>query len=362
MTAKSPLHHPLRIDPAQTPDAIAQAAQRLASGDLVVFPTETVYGLGARADDDDAVKRIYAAKGRPSDHPLIVHVAPDTRGSYREAAQAFAADLPTMALRLMDRFWPGPLTVIVPRRDGVATVAAGGHATIGLRCPQHPVALALLQAAQALGVPGVAAPSANRFGRVSPTRAEHVLSEFPGTDLWVLDGGPCGVGIESAIVDCTRDHPVLLRPGALNLHALEAVLGEPVAWSRPEAPDPLAPKASGTLQSHYAPRAQVHLLPAEAITEALDSRLPDLLDTLLGSPTPAAKVAVYSRSLWAHRLVQPGVLMRVMPAQPDLAAQALFADLRDMDAAGVTEIWVELPPDDHDWDGVRDRLLRAATR
>jgi L-threonylcarbamoyladenylate synthase len=327
----------------------------LAQGRLVAFPTETVYGLGARADDDDAVRRIFTAKGRPSDHPLIVHVAD------RQAAAVFAAQLPTLALRLIDRFWPGPLTVIVPRQPGVATQAAGGHATIGLRCPEHPVALALLKQAAQLGVMGVAAPSANRFGRVSPTRADHVLSEFPTDDLWVIDGGPCGVGIESAIVDCTRDHPVLLRPGALHLHTLEAVAGEPVAWSRPDAPDPLAPRASGTLLSHYAPQTPVRLMTEAQIADTLDRRLPDMFDALLGGPRSAKQVAVYSRSLWAHRLVQPGVHMRVMPAQPDLAAQTLFADLRDMDALQVGEIWVETPPPDHDWDGVRDRLQRAAT-
>lgn len=354
-TAAGAAPSPLWLKPQEDPRAVERAAQRLADGHLLAFPTETVYGLGARADDDDAVRQIFATKGRPSDHPLIVHVAD------RHAAEVFAAQLPTLALRLMDRFWPGPLTVIVPRQPGVATQAAGGHNTIGLRCPQHPLALALLKQAALLGVMGVAAPSANRFGRVSPTRAEHVLSEFPHDDVWVLDGGACGVGIESAIVDCTRDHPVLLRPGALNLDAIEAVVGEPVAWSRPEAPDPMAPRASGTLQSHYAPSTPVRLMTENQLTNALDRRLPDMLDLLLGGGQLTSHVAVYSRSLWAHRLVQPGVVMRMMPAQPDLAAQTLFADLRDMDALQVGEIWVEMPPQDHAWDGVRDRLLRAAT-
>lgn len=348
--------HPLRLDPSQLPDAIERSAERLAAGHLLAFVTETVYGLGARADQDAAVQQIFQAKGRPSDHPLIVHVAD------KQAANVFASDLPTMALRLMDRFWPGPLTVIVPRDPHVAAASAGGQDTIGLRCPQHPMALALLQACARHGVMGVAAPSANRFGRVSPTRAQHVMDEFAGLDLWVLDGGPCGVGIESAIVDCSRDHPVLLRPGSLNFLDIESALGEPLAWSRPDALDPDAPRASGTLASHYAPIARVDLLSATQISERLDNRLPDLIDTLLGGPRVKPQVAVYTRSLWAHRLVQPGVLMRVMPAQAELAAQALFADLRDMDATGVSDIWVEQPPDDHDWDGVRDRLLRAATR
>jgi L-threonylcarbamoyladenylate synthase len=341
---------PVRLDPAQDASAIQRAAQRLADGQLVAFPTETVYGLGARADDDQAVARIFAAKGRPSDHPLIVHV------HEAQAAEAFAANLPPVARRLMARVWPGPLTVIVPRREGVGAASAGGQNTIGLRCPDHPVALDLLRAAARLGVQGVAAPSANRFGRISPTKAEHVMGEFIDEDLWVLDGGACEVGIESAIVDCSRAHPVLLRPGRLTRDELEAAAGEPIAWSRPEAPDPSAPRASGTLLAHYAPRAKVRLAPEEALLKELDVLIP----ALLGWHHPIPKVAMYSRSAWAHRPVQPGVAMRAMPAQPSQAAHDLFADLRDMDALGVEEIWVEMPPEDSAWDGVRDRLMRAA--
>ena len=209
------------LDPAAQPDAIDLAAQRLAEGGLLALPTETVYGLGARADDDAAVARIFAAKGRPSNHPLIVHVA-NVESSYQ-----FASAIPPVARQLMERFWPGPLTVIVPRAPGMAGASAGGQDTIGLRCPDHPVALQLLQAAARLGVAGVAAPSANRFGRISPTRAEHVVDEFKdqgdGLDeVWVLQGGPCEVGIESTIVDCSRGHPVILRPGRLTRDELEA--------------------------------------------------------------------------------------------------------------------------------------------
>lgn len=341
---------PTRLDPAAQPDAIALAAQRLADGQLVAFPTETVYGLGARADDDAAVARIFAAKGRPSDHPLIVHVHD------AHAAGAFAAEIPPAARRLMDRWWPGPLTVIVPRRPSRGAAAAGGQDTIGLRCPDHPVALALLEAAFKLGVPGVAAPSANRFGRISPTRPEHVLDEFPTQDLWVLDGGPSQVGIESAIVDCSRGQPVLLRPGFLTRAELEATVGQALMWSRPEAPDPNAPRASGTLLAHYAPRAKVHVMSTDQMTSALDQLVPVLMDWTDEVP----RVAVYSRSAWAHRPGQPGVVLRAMPAQPGLAAHDLFADLRDIDALGVEQIWVEAPPPDPAWDGVRDRLMRAA--
>ncbi len=351
MTQPSPPARPTVLDPAVQHDAIVQAAQRLAQGLLVAFPTETVYGLGARADDDAAVARIFAAKGRPSDHPLIVHVHDAAE------AMAFAAEIPPVARRLMARYWPGPLTVIVPRRPGVGLASAGGQDTIGLRCPAHPIALALLRQAAHLGVPGVAAPSANRFGRISPTRADHVVDEFANDDLWVLDGGACEVGIESAIVDCSRDHPVLLRPGLLTRDELEAVAGQPLALSRPEAPDPQAPRASGTLLAHYAPRAKLRLMEESLLMRALD----DLVPVLVGWPAKnPAKVAVYSRSAWAHRPVQPGVLMRVMPAQPALAAHELFAALREMDAQGVEQIWVENPPPDPAWDGVRDRLARAA--
>ena len=188
------------IRPGSDPAAIAEAAERIRQGALVGFPTETVYGLGADASNDAAVALIFAAKGRPSDHPLIVHVA--------SAAQVadYASDVPAFAARLIEAFWPGPLTLILPRRAGVAAAAAGGQNSIGLRCPAHPVALALLQACGT----GLAGPSANRFGRVSPTTALHVQEEL-GEDLLVLDGGPCAVGIESTIIDCTRGRPVLLR-------------------------------------------------------------------------------------------------------------------------------------------------------
>jgi L-threonylcarbamoyladenylate synthase len=239
--------------PGHDPAAIQAAAQRLAEGGLLGLPTETVYGLAARADQDAAVAKIFAAKGRPSDHPLIVHVL-DAAG-----AEPFAEHLPDAARRLMDAFWPGPLTVIVPRRAGMAEAAAGGHATVAVRSPAHPVARAVLAAARELGVQGVAAPSANRFGRVSPTLARHVVDEF-GAGLMVLDGGACEVGIESSIVDCSRERPALLRPGLLNRARIEAVLGQPLA-----DPDAAAPRASGTLAAHYAPSARVRLLDAAAL-------------------------------------------------------------------------------------------------
>jgi L-threonylcarbamoyladenylate synthase len=322
--------------PGHDADAVQAAARGLADGELLGLPTETVYGLAARADRDEAVAKIFAAKGRPSDHPLIVHVL-DAAG-----AEPFADHLPAAARRLMEAFWPGPRTVIVPRARGVASSAAGGQATVALRAPAHPVARAVLAAALELGVLGVAAPSANRFGRVSPTRATHVVEEF-GPGLLVLDGGACEVGIESSIVDCSRERPALLRPGLIGRARIEAALGEPLV-----APDAQAPKASGTLAAHYAPAARLRLLDAD--------RLALLLAT--GAASAGLEgVAVYSRAQPPAGLAWK---WQAQPGDPAAAAHELFAVLRALDAAGAREIWVEAPPRDPAWDGVRDRLSRAA--
>ncbi len=315
--------------------AIDRAARLIADGELVAFPTETVYGLGARADDDAAVAKIFAMKGRPAGHPLIVHVA-DLAGAPR-----FAAHLPPVAERLIDAFWPGPLTVIVERLADVAAAAAGGQSTIGLRCPAHPVAHALLLKAGELGVPGIAGPSANRFGKVSPTSAAHVVEEF-GADLLVLDGGPARLGIESAIVDCSSGRPVLLRPGVLTRERIEAAAGTPLA-----EPGEDSPRAPGMLASHYATRARLRIMPTEMLRTALQ---------VLGSDP--LKLAVYSRSVPSG--VAPGVVHRRMPARPEQAAHELFSILRELDREGVHLIWVEEPPPGPEWDGIRDRLSRAA--
>lgn len=323
-------------------EAIEEAARRLRAGELVAFPTETVYGLGADAASDAAVAGIFAAKGRPADHPLIVHVCSGAKGD--EALSRFAQPLPEFAMKLVHAFWPGPLTLIAPRQIGVATAAAGGQDTIGLRCPSHPVAQALLRACAERGVAGVAGPSANRFGRVSPTTAKHVQGEF-GDDLLIIDGGPCEVGIESTIVDCSRGVPVLLRPGLITRAQIEAACGEKLRDRHDlSAPDP---RASGTLEAHYAPSAKVRLMDAKAIQTGLD---------LLGAE--AKNIAVWSRAAVKSRSSQ--LVLRRMPDDAAAAAQVLFATLRDFDGQGVKLIWVEMPPDDHDWEGVRDRLQRAA--
>jgi L-threonylcarbamoyladenylate synthase len=317
---------------------VEQAAAHIRAGDLVAFPTETVYGLGADASNDAAVAKIYAAKGRPADHPLIVHVA--------SAAQVndYASNVPQFAERLIKAFWPGPLTVILPRKPGVATAAAGGQNSIGLRCPAHPLALEFLKACDT----GVAGPSANKFGRVSPTTAQHVAQEFAheaGAALMVLDGGPCSVGIESSIVDCTRAQPVLLRPGVLTREQLSAACGQPVLSADEVADD--APRAAGTLESHYAPNAKVRLMDAMAIQTALDLLSAD-----------AAHIAIYARGI--VRIKSSQVLYRRMPDDALATAEQLFAVLRDFDAQGVKLIWIEPVPEATEWDGVRDRLARAA--
>ena len=338
----------------QAPESIARAAQALRAGDLLGLPTETVYGLAADADNPAAVAKIFAAKGRPADHPLIVHV--------RDAAGVahFAASVPDFAQALIKAFWPGPLTLILPRREGVATAAAGGQNSIGLRCPAHPVAQAVLSACLNPGddaarpdkpVWGIAAPSANQFGRVSPTTAAHVQGEF-AVDLLILDGGPCSVGIESTIIDCTRGVPVLLRPGAITREQAQAVCGQAVLLK--DDLEAATPRASGTLESHYAPTAKVRLMDAKAMQTALD---------LLGADVDAAQakgpvIAIYARA--ALKSHSAKVLHQRMPDDAAAVAQQLFATLRAFDAQGVKLIWIETPPDRPEWDGVRDRLQRAA--
>ncbi|XDF35194.1 L-threonylcarbamoyladenylate synthase [Paracidovorax avenae] len=327
------------------PSSIDAAARALRAGQLLGLPTETVYGLAADAASDAAVAQIFEAKGRPSDHPLIVHVAGP------EGIPHFAASVPPFAEALVRAFWPGPLTLILPRLPDRAAAAAGGQDSVGLRCPAHPVAQAVLKACASddpvLGgqpVHGVAAPSANRFGRVSPTTAQHVQDEF-GEDLLVLDGGPCAVGIESTIIDCTRGVPVLLRPGAITRAEIAAACGlSPL--SKEELPSH-TPRASGTLEAHYAPSAKVRLMDAKALRAGLE---------LLGAD--ARHLAVYARD--PLRSPSSGVVLRRMPEDAAAAAQELFAALRDFDDVGVKLIWVETPPDTPDWEGVRDRLQRAA--
>ncbi len=332
----------------QSSQTIALAAQALQRGDLIGLPTETVYGLAANASDAQAVAKIFNIKGRPSDHPLIVHVTDI------ESAKRFASDIPDFAKRLIYAFWPGPLTLILPRIKDVATDAAGGQNSVGIRCPSHPLARQILLAAQGVGVWGLAAPSANKFGRVSPTTAAHVLKEL-GDALLIVDGGPCDVGIESAIVDCTRGHPVLLRPGVLTIEQLSLACGEKVLQQGEQlSPTSSAPKASGTLAAHYAPVAKLFLMDMQEIEQKLVQR------------TNNAPLAIWSKAALKAQSQEPlcgklGMHWQQMPSDPAHCAHMLFAQLRAFDALGVEQIWVEAPPLDSAWQGVHDRLRRAET-
>ncbi|NNG25214.1 L-threonylcarbamoyladenylate synthase [Telluria aromaticivorans] len=317
--------------------AIDAAARALEQGELVAFPTETVYGLGADAENPLAVAAIYAAKGRPQDHPVIVHLAPDAPLDY------WATDIPQEAHALAAAFWPGPLTLILKRALSIPAAVSGGQDTVGLRCPSHPVAIALLRAFKA-GRGGIAAPSANKFGAVSPTLAQHVRDEFSadGSVAMVLDGGASQVGIESTIVDLSRlatHGPVLLRPGHVSAEAIAAVIDQ-----LPRAPDAAAPRASGTLESHYAPHTPVAMQDSDTLRR-----------TLAQLDGAGRKVALihYSEMPSTHAALR-------LPATPAGFAHALYAALRAMDGHGADVILVEAPPQGGDWNGVNDRLRRAA--
>jgi L-threonylcarbamoyladenylate synthase len=324
-----------------TANHIQQAAQILQSGGLVAFPTETVYGLGADAENPVAVAKIYQAKGRPSNHPLIVHLAPEADVNY------WAEHVPAEAFKLINAFWPGPLTLILKRAAAIPDAVTGGQDSIGLRCPSHPVAQALLRAFKG-GKGGVAAPSANKFGHVSPTTAQHVLDEFGSGDdnlvECILDGGQSEVGIESTILDLSRMRthgPVLLRPGQISAQQIADVLG-----TMPSRPDVAAPRASGTLAAHYAPHTPVALVDAAQLN-----------DTLKKCALAGRRVAVMLRSI----VGVAGDLAQVrLPTTPDGYAHDLYAALRAMDAVHADIILVEAPPTDAQWQGVNDRLSRAA--
>ncbi|WP_376693016.1 L-threonylcarbamoyladenylate synthase [Wenzhouxiangella sp. EGI_FJ10409] len=313
-----------------TSDAdLKRAAEFLARGELVAVPTETVYGLAADATDPHAVRRIFAAKGRPIDHPLIVHL-PGV-----EAMDQWAAEVPESARRLSRAFWPGPLTLILPRAEQVPNEVTGGQETVGLRVPGHSVTLRLLKL---LGR-AVAAPSANRFGRISPTTAEHVVSEFQGRDsvAAVIDGGACEVGVESTIVDCTGDHARVLRPGMIGLEQLSQVLGEPPVLANESE----GPRTAGRLPSHYAPETRVELVDAGVLQE----------------PDPAAAVLALDGTR------DPGGFKawQSLPAEPGAYARGLYAALRRLDQVGAARILIQHPPRETGWIALHDRLVRAAS-
>lgn len=316
-----------RVD-VPTPATIREAAAILRRGGLVAFPTETVYGLGADASNPDAVARVYAVKGRPATHPVIVHI-----GDIGQLAR-WARDVSEQAAKLAARFWPGPLTLVLRRAAGVRDDLTGGQDTIGLRIPGHPVALELLREFRG----GIAAPSANRFGRISPTTAEHVLTDL-GSDVdMILDGGACEIGVESTIVDVSRDRPVVLRPGRIGEDEIADTLG--VA---PELRDSGAPRAPGMLHSHYAPRQPLRLVPSQEWDRRARSKSP-------------------GRGVMSFRAPPEGdasVIWIEASSDPQRYGHDLYANLRALDSSGCGEILVEEPPPTGKWTAIRDRLMRA---
>jgi L-threonylcarbamoyladenylate synthase len=328
---------------------LARAVALLCAGELVAFPTETVYGLGADAANPQAVARIFAAKGRPADHPLIVHL-PDA-----ELLPRWASDIPGLAWDLAEAFWPGPLTLILKKRPEVPEAVTGGQASVGLRVPAHPLARELLQAFAEAGAAavrtgrgpaifgGVAAPSANRFGRLSPTTAAHVRAELGAAVGLVLDGGPCAVGIESTIVDLSRDQPEILRPGHIAPADLARVLGAPPATRQSAG----APRVSGALASHYAPETPLRLVAPAHLRDFLGAqRHAGLVCGVLAHSQPA-------EAGLPHRWL-------MLPAEPEGYARQLYAALRALDAAGLDLIVIETPPPGPAWQAIHDRLRRAA--
>lgn len=310
----------------------------LRAGRLAVLPTETVYGLGAAAFNPGAVAQVYAVKGRPADHPLIVHLAD------AGAMDGWVRDVPAYARRLAEHCWPGSLTLVLPRGDRAGLHVTGGQETLAVRVPDHPLALEVLRRF----AEGVAAPSANRFGRVSPTAPQHVLDDIgdrlvPGSDV-VLDGGPCQVGVESTIVDCTSDSPRLLRPGAVSERRIEAVAGLPLA--RTASPV----RAPGTLPAHYAPRARVVLIEASVASAMAEEAGPPVTP----GPPQTGLLAL------SEVATPDGVVRLSAPRTTDEYAQALYAALREADALHLRVVLAVLPPDAGMGAAVRDRLSRSA--
>jgi L-threonylcarbamoyladenylate synthase len=312
---------------------VSRAAALLRAGELVAFPTETVYGLGADASNPQAVAKIFAAKGRPADHPLIVHLPGASH------LDRWAVDIPEAARTLAAAFWPGPLTLILRRHPSVSDAITGGQDTVGLRVPNHPLALQLLHEFDG----GVAAPSANRFGRVSPTTAAHVREELGDAVALILDGGPCAVGIESTILDLSEATARILRPGMLDAQAIAAVLGYTPAFGAAQN----APRVSGSLETHYAPQTPLRLVTTAGLGDAVHKAL--------GIGLRVAVLAAGQAAVGDERLI-----WRTAAADPGHFAHDLYARLRELDALGVDLILVAAPPADEAWRAVADRLNRAA--
>lgn len=315
--------------------AIEQALALLAAGELVAIPTETVYGLAADAANPQAVAKIFAAKGRPSDHPVIVHIA----GSAQ--IDDWAIDVPDAARKLAAAFWPGPLTLILKRQPHVPDAVTGGQDTVGLRAPAHPLTHELLVRFGG----GLAAPSANKFGHVSPTTAEHVSQEFGAEVPLVLDGGPCLVGVESTIVSLVTDRPMLLRPGGVPREAIEAILGQTLEHH--QKAETAKVRASGLLDSHYAPR-----------TRLVTGSLLQLVEEAHNHREQGKRVGLIL--LGESPATLPADACIAMPTDPAAYARDIYATLRQLDTAGLDVLLLEYPPSTPEWLAVNDRLMRAA--
>ena len=316
--------------------SIETALAILQSGGLVAIPTETVYGLAADATNEKAILSVFQTKGRPIDHPLIVHIA--------QGSNIFdwARECPDGARQLMDAFWPGPLTLILPKQLWVSDLITAKQDSVGLRCPDHPLTQALLAAL----AKGVVAPSANRFGKVSPTTAQHVIDEFGDQVVHIVDGGACRFGIESTIIDYTRGYPVLLRPGHIRVTDIEAVSGQMVCDS-----DNKSPKAPGTLAAHYAPNTAMLLLNQKAL-------LQHIIENRIKSPSA---ILAYSLDSGLPELASSrrDIFLIKMPNDPVLYAKLLYSTLRKLDHQQLDIIYVEEPPKDDAWSAINNRLSSA---
>jgi len=324
----------MKLMPAADDAAIDYAVQLLRQGRLVAFPTETVYGLGADAGNPDAVRRIFAAKGRPADHPLIVHIAGP------EALTDWAASVPEAARQLAAHFWPGPLALVLNKKPCVPMEVTGGQNTVALRVPNHPVALRLLQAFGG----GIAAPSANRFCRISPTQASHVAEELGDTVDLILDGGACQVGVESTIVDLSGDRPRLLRPGHITRLDIEAVLQTELLMPMPAESSQM--RAPGMMAVHYAPTTLAMRCPPSELCAGIQALT-----------TAGKRIGVLA---YRHPQTESPLIHVIrMPRQADEYAQALYASLRELDRLQPDMILVEQPPETAAWQAINDRLRKA---
>jgi len=335
-------HFDLADLPEDLQELIDKAARHLWNNDLVAFPTETVYGIGAHAARPDAVRKLFEVKGRPSHHPLIVHIP----GA--EWMTQWAQDIPQTAWDLARAFWPGPMTLILKKLPWVPKEVTGGQETIGLRVPDHPLTLTLLHTFATTGRPGrggVAAPSANRFGRISPTSAADVLEELGTQVSVILDGGPCKVGIESTIIDLSRRSPVILRPGAISPERLAGVLGKAPTYGS-KNPDPDAPRVPGATITHYAPHTTTHLM-----------SMPEILSYVDNHSSERCGILAYT----LPQNMSPAHIWQMLPPVPEAYARSLYSTLRKLDHRCADRILIEKPPETSEWDAIRDRLTRAAT-